>query len=138
MNIYTIDIKNETQWMFLLEYFGSKAAKTVFNINYKTQKTNQFLEEYNEEFIGQFKEDKFYESLGSFQFVLSNRLYKFIKSRSKNSWKTFHLIDISFLIREVEIFASISHEDLALIKIEPGEIQNFIKMDFLLHDVNIE
>jgi hypothetical protein len=109
-------------WLNILDLILPKAEFIEFNIYVSKKQIEVLITNWQEEFIeiGR-KRNKIYSSGNFIRFKLSERLKEFVASKKIKEWHIYGLEDISFLQYDIEILATITHENYLYIFLNDEE-----------------
>jgi hypothetical protein len=127
-------------WLNILDLILPKAEFIEFNIYDSKKQLDAFINDWQEEFIeiGR-KRNKTYSSGNFIRFKLSERLKEFVASKKIKEWRIYGLEDISFLQNDIEILATITHENYLYLFLTDEEKNLFNKLGLDLKPLlNIE
>ncbi len=120
---------NESKWKQVKEYILPIADHVEFNILYSDSTLDDFLIEYEDsiELISE-KKEKTYKSGKVLRLVLTNKVKRFVESKSFEDFNNWILEDPSFYIDDNEVISTISHEGQIYfdpLKVEMKAFSNF-------------
>jgi hypothetical protein len=124
-------VQTDFEWSFLLDLTIEKANAVEFNIFFKDYyKENKLQPILKYQIFTDVRMNKIHSDGKCIRFNLSTEVINFVKSKSYDSWKNYCLGDISFLINEKEIMATISHHEEIILLLTPTQKEELQKLGF--------
>jgi hypothetical protein len=127
----TINTVDHDKWLLLLEYAFNLADQVEFNVLKQSKDFFNFLVTFQDSLTDPAKPiDKIYTRGEYIRLELTKEVKDFIKSKYYNDWYNYFLEDISFLKNGLEFFATITHENYVIIKLDESDRDYFNKQGF--------
>jgi len=119
---------DQWKWEYLLDYVFEKADQVEFNILRKNDPVPFEISAISDDLIGfeKRKNKMFYRGMSA-KYSLTIQVKAFIKSKQYKEWFRYYYEDISFLLHNQEILATITHEDhviMLLTETQKNELTN--------------
>lgn len=133
-NRYYLEINDDEDllWGHVKSYVLERANYVEFNILYRDDSLQKFLEKYKDSLVEQsINRKKLYKG-NALKFAFSNGLKSFIEPISFNYFMNTCIEDPSFYIDDEEIIATITHENQIYIKKSGVELSYFKDRGFKL------
>ncbi|MER2996885.1 hypothetical protein [Pontibacter populi] len=115
-------IVSDEKWYDLLNTYLEKADFAEFNILYDSAKLNPELEFLEPDLVEELEsKNKTFSSGISRRYRLTDRVNKFILSKSYKDWYNYQFEDLSLIKNGIEIFATITHENYIFAQMSDDE-----------------
>jgi hypothetical protein len=109
----------DDKWEYLLSIAFIDAEEVAFNITFQKIELSNRIKDLFPDLVFRGKDvNRFYGTGKTLRFKLTDRLKRFIKSKSYNDWYNFELEDISFYKDGKEFFCTITHEDYVILQMD--------------------
>ena len=103
---------DQYMWEQLLDYIFKIADQVEFNILIKNEPVPFEISALSDDLIGfEKRKNKVYSTGMSVKYSLTNQVKAFIKSKQYKEWYNYYYEDMSFLLNNQEILATITHEN---------------------------
>lgn len=113
---------DDEKWLFLLRMVLYDSDYVEFNVFKKGFNKIPEIESISKHIIDTARsKQKIYPRANFIRYVLNEDVIKFILSKKYIDWKNFYLEDISFFKDEMEIFATITHENYVILLLNEAQ-----------------
>jgi hypothetical protein len=133
-------IVTDERWFELLNTYLEKADFAEFNLLYDSLELIQEIEVIEPDLIEESeRKNKIYSSGTSRRYRLTERVKKFILSKSYKDWSNYQLEDLSLIKDNVEILATITHENYVFAQMNEEERERLNEQGYdfgVLHNIS--
>ena len=113
---------DDEKWFFLLRKVLYDSDYVEFNVHKKDFDKIPEIDSISKHIIDTVKpKQKIYPRNKSISYQLNEDVIKFILSKQYMDWKNYYLEDISFFKNDLEIFATITHENYIIMHLNADE-----------------
>lgn len=111
-SFYLLTINESSDWNIVVNEIESRITHIEFNVLYQDEQLNNMLDRFNQNFIGEGREkSKCYSNGHYLRFNFQNSVRNWVLTKPFNYFYNRCIGDPSFYINNIEVLATITHEN---------------------------